>query len=96
MELNQWRGGGAGALKEGMESSSTKKPIFSVKAQFTPAWKMVGLRGQTVGAVSSVEIDLYSGRILEVELATPWQTMEIPWQRVAVDAEKSCFKLLPR
>ncbi len=79
-----------------MERSCGKEPNLAVWAQFTPAWEMVGLHGQSVGAVSSVQIDLHSGRILEVELATPWQTLEIPWQRVAVDRENACFRLLPR
>ncbi len=56
---------------------------------------MLGVHGQRIGSVEACGIDLASGRIRYLILATAWQTISVPWERVRLDRDNRRFQLLP-
>ena len=65
------------------------------QASLPRQWEMAGVHGQHLGFVDALGIDFDSGRIAYVVLATPWQTIMIPWDRVQLDRRGDRLQLLP-
>ncbi len=77
-----------------MSSQGFNEAGDRVWARLTRQQSLRGLRGQRLGTVGWCAVDLASGRIEAVELRTPWQTLVIPWRRVARDEGDADLRLL--
>lgn len=64
-----------------------------MQVQLPREWILLGLRGQRLGTVASCGLDMQSGRVKYLVLATPWQQLKIAWQSVQVDTTRECFRL---
>ena len=58
-------------------------------------WQMLGVHGQRIGSVEACGIDLDSGRMRYLVLATALQTISVPWERVRLDRDNKRFQLVP-
>lgn len=77
-----------------MSSQGFNETGDMVWARLARQQSLRGLRGQMLGTVGWCAVDLTSGRIEAVELRTPWQTLVIPWRRVARDDGNEELRLL--
>ncbi len=62
-------------------------------AEPTQDWPVLGLHGQLLGNIARCTVDTETGRIVQLELRTAWQTIGLEWPNLHFDEAQQRFQL---
>lgn len=57
---------------------------------------VIGMQGQRLGQIDEIVVDVHSGSIVYVMLATQWSSVQLSWDSVAFDEHEKAFRIKKR